>query len=46
VITDGEIEDKANEFGINAADVEKDYIYGWVLNALYTQSTLGNQPGA
>jgi predicted nucleotidyltransferase component of viral defense system len=42
VITDGEIEEKAKEFGINAADVEKDYVYGWVLNALYTQSALGN----
>jgi hypothetical protein len=37
VITDGEIEEKAKEFGINAADVEKDYVYGWVLNALDTQ---------
>jgi hypothetical protein len=43
VITDGEIEEKAREFRINPADVEKDYVYGWVLNALYTQSTLGNQ---
>jgi len=42
VITDGEIEKKAKEFGINAADVEKDYVYGWVLNAIYTQSALSN----
>lgn len=43
MITDVEIEEKAREFRINPADVEKDYVYGWVLNALYTQSTLGNQ---
>lgn len=42
MITDREIEEKAREFGINAAEVEKDYVYGWVLNALYTQSALGN----
>jgi len=42
VITDSEIEEKAKEFGINPADVEKDYVYGWVLNELYTKSALGN----
>ena len=43
MITDREIEDKANEYRINPVDVEKDYIYGWILHALYTQSPLGNQ---
>jgi predicted nucleotidyltransferase component of viral defense system len=42
VITDSEIEEKAKEFGIKPADVEKDYVYGWVLNELYTKSALGN----
>ena len=42
MISDREIEEKAKQFGINAADVEKDYVYGWVLNALYSQSALGN----
>jgi predicted nucleotidyltransferase component of viral defense system len=43
VITDREIEEKAREFSINPADVEKDYVYGWVLYALYTQSVLAQQ---
>jgi predicted nucleotidyltransferase component of viral defense system len=43
VITDREIEEKAREFSINPADVEKDYVYGWVLYALYTQSALAQQ---
>lgn len=38
MISDREIEIKAQEFGINPPDVEKDYIYGWLLNSLYTQS--------
>jgi predicted nucleotidyltransferase component of viral defense system len=43
LITDREIEEKANEFRINPVDVEKDYVYGWILHALYTQSALSNQ---
>ena len=43
MISDREIEEKALEFGIKPADVEKDYIYGWVLNALYSQSILADQ---
>lgn len=43
MITDCEIEEKAKEFSINPADVEKDYVYGWVLNALYTQSVLAKE---
>ncbi len=38
-----EIEDKSREFGINPNNVEKDYVHGWILNAIQTQSTLGNQ---
>lgn len=40
MISDREIEIKAQEFGINPPDVEKDYVYGWLLNSLYTQSPL------
>ena len=43
MITSREIEDKAKEFGINPSDVEKDYVYGWILTALHTQSGLGTQ---
>ena len=38
-----EIETKSREFGINPNDVEKDYVHGWILNGIQTQSTLGNQ---
>lgn len=40
MITTQEIKQKAEEFSINPTDVEKDYIYGWVLNAIYTHSHL------
>ncbi|MFZ1009657.1 MAG: nucleotidyl transferase AbiEii/AbiGii toxin family protein [Candidatus Sulfotelmatobacter sp.] len=42
MITDQEIQEKAREFGINPVDVEKDYVHGWVLNGLFTQSALSN----
>lgn len=35
-----EIEEAASSFGINPTDVEKDYIYGWILKALYEVSEL------
>lgn len=41
MIQDKEIEQKANEFGINFANVEKDYVNGWLLAALYSESLLG-----
>jgi predicted nucleotidyltransferase component of viral defense system len=40
MINDLEIEAKARLFGINPSDVEKDYVYGWLLNDLYTHSPL------
>lgn len=38
-----EIDQKAAEFNLRPVDVEKDYVYGWLLNAIYTESSLGNQ---
>ena len=43
MIDSQEIEQKSREFGINPANVEKDYIYGWLLNGIQTQSLLGRQ---
>lgn len=43
MITSDEINQKAKEYGINPPDVEKDYVFGWLLNALYSQSALSNQ---
>lgn len=42
MITTDEINQKAKEYGINPPDVEKDYVFGWLLNALYTHSALNN----
>lgn len=43
MITKDEIDQKAKEYNINPPDVEKDYVFGWLLNALYSQSSLGSQ---
>lgn len=43
MITKDEIDRKAQEYGINSPDVEKDYVFSWLLNALYSQSSLDNQ---
>ncbi|MDO8565664.1 MAG: nucleotidyl transferase AbiEii/AbiGii toxin family protein [Candidatus Moranbacteria bacterium] len=37
-----EIDQKAAEFGLNPVDVEKDYVYGWLLNSIYSDSSLGD----
>jgi predicted nucleotidyltransferase component of viral defense system len=42
VITKDEIDQKAKEYQINPPDVEKDYIFSWLLNAIYSQSSLNN----
>ena len=42
MITDVEIEQKAKEFGIGTSDLQRDYIFGWLLSGIYTQSPLGN----
>ncbi len=43
MISKNEIEEKAAEFGINTSDVQRDYIFGWVLVGIYTVSLLKNQ---
>jgi predicted nucleotidyltransferase component of viral defense system len=35
-----EIEGKAEEFGIHAANVERDYVFGWLLVGIYSVSPL------
>ncbi len=35
-----EIEAKAKEFEINAANVEKDYVFGWLIFGIFTSSNL------
>jgi predicted nucleotidyltransferase component of viral defense system len=43
VITRSEIEEKGAEFGVKVADVERDYVFGWLLSAIYARSSLGSR---
>lgn len=38
-----EIEAKADEFGIHTSNVQRDYVFGWLLFALYSGSPLRDQ---
>jgi predicted nucleotidyltransferase component of viral defense system len=40
MIADNEIEQKAAEFCISPINVEKDYVYGWLLKAIYDRPQL------
>jgi predicted nucleotidyltransferase component of viral defense system len=40
VISKDEIKAKAAEFGLHAADVERDYVFGWLLAGIYGASSL------
>jgi predicted nucleotidyltransferase component of viral defense system len=42
VITREEIAARADEFGIHTANVQRDYVYGWLIAALYETSGLGD----
>jgi predicted nucleotidyltransferase component of viral defense system len=43
VITDQEIEEKARQFSISPTDVEKDYVYSWLLKAIYARPQLASR---
>jgi len=40
VITKDEIQAKVSEFYIHAANVERDYVFGWILAGIYTTTIL------
>ena len=40
MITDQEIEDRAKEFQLRTVDIEKDYVYGWLLHGIYARSAV------
>ena len=40
MISKNEIEEKAKEFDVHAANVQRDYVFGWFLVALYNSSPL------
>jgi predicted nucleotidyltransferase component of viral defense system len=41
MITKSEIEAKSEAFGIHISNVERDYVFGWLLCAIYSASQLG-----
>ena len=44
MISRAEIEGKGTEFGVKVADVERDYVFGWLLSAIYAPASgLGNR---
>jgi predicted nucleotidyltransferase component of viral defense system len=40
MISKDEIETKASEFGLHAANIERDYVFGWLLTGIYGASWL------
>src|SRR5579862_51540 len=40
MISKSEVESKAIEFGLNPSDVERDYVFGWLLAGIYSVSPL------
>jgi predicted nucleotidyltransferase component of viral defense system len=42
MITRDEIQAKSLEFGIHQANVQRDYVFGWLLAGLYSESALKN----
>ena len=40
MISKDEIETKASEFGLHAANIERDYVFGWLLAGIYGASWL------
>ena len=43
MIEDREIRAKAEEFGIHTSNVQRDYVFGWLINGVYETSTLAEQ---
>ena len=43
MIAPDEIESKAIEFGLRPIDVQKDYVYGWLLKAIFSRPLLARQ---
>src|SRR2546426_4589532 len=43
MISKSEIETKAIEFGIHTSNVQRDYVFGWLLFGIFTASPLGER---
>jgi hypothetical protein len=40
LISRNEIEEKGKEFGIHVANVQRDYVFGWLLVAIFNDTDL------
>ena len=40
MITKDEIESKSKEFEIHSSNVERDYVFGWLIFGIFTASSL------
>ena len=43
MISKSEIEEKAKEFKVNTSDLQRDYVFGWLLKGIFTESELGEK---
>jgi len=43
MIQNSEIEQKAKEFQINTSNLQRDYVFGWLLSGIYSQTGLGDK---
>ena len=43
MISKEEIDTLASELQVNASDVQRDYVHGWILKTLYGQSALASE---
>lgn len=43
MIDEGEIKQKAQEFQIHTSNLQRDYVFGWLLSGIYSQSKLGEK---
>ncbi len=43
MITDQEVDKTAKEFELRPLDVQKDYVYGWLLKGIYERPALASQ---
>ncbi|RJQ29981.1 hypothetical protein C4565_01435 [Candidatus Parcubacteria bacterium] len=43
MIQNSEIEQKAKEFQINTSNLQRDYVFGWLLSGIYGQTRLGEK---
>lgn len=43
MIDPSEMDQKAAELGVHTSDMQRDYLFGWLLGGIYSRSELGRQ---